>query len=50
MLKNIMLFILWCSVLYGAYQALTLYPLESVIVIGIIAICIIVYWISQTLW
>jgi len=50
MLKNIMLFILWCSVLYGVYQAFTLYPLESVIVIGIIVICIIVYWISQTLW
>ena len=44
MIKKIMYLIVWSCVLYGVYYLFNLYPLESVIAAGIIAISIIVYW------
>jgi hypothetical protein len=47
MIKQIIKFGFIIGMFYGLYYLASLFPLESVILIGIILICILFYWISE---
>jgi len=42
--NTIIKLLIWGSVIYGFYYIIQLYPLESIIAIGIITIGVIGYW------
>jgi hypothetical protein len=49
MIKQLIKYGMIAGIIYGLYYLLMLFPLEFIIIIGIVIICIVGYWISKLL-
>jgi len=47
MFKTFFKLLIWGGIIYGLYYILQLYPLESVIALGIMLILVIGYWLLK---